>query len=126
MPRLLYYFHLLGARRVLGCDVAQEFVAAGLRSERTFVYDREIICASHPVQMLFADVQRLPIRDESVDSIFCFQAMHHVDMNRFAAECMRILSPGGNVFLSDPVGTHPLRKVGDWVGQGYVLGEPAP
>lgn len=118
-PRVLFYFHELGARRLIGCDVAKEFVSAGLDASWTFVYDRRIVCGEPPFQMLLGDVENLPLRRGSVDTICCFQALHHVDMYRFGEECARILSPRGHLFLSDPVGTHPLRPLGDWLGRRF-------
>ena len=116
-PRVLYYFHLLGARELIGCDVAKEFVASGLKCSHTFVFDKHIRCGRPPFQMLFADVESLPLQRTSVDTVCCFQALHHLDTARFAQECLRVLVPGGHVFISDPVGTHPLRGLADRVGK---------
>jgi len=116
-PRVLHYFHGLGARRLMGCDVAKEFVVDGLKNPQTFVFDKRIRCGSPPFQMLFADVGTLPLREGVVDTVCCFQALHHVDLNRFARECERILVSGGHVFISDPIGVHPLRDIADWVGK---------
>lgn len=116
-PRILRYFDLMGARKVIGCDIAKEFLASGLASSRTFVYDKEIVCGAPRFSMIIGDVQNLPLAARSIDTVCCFQALHHVDMHRFASECARVLPPGGHVFISDPVGSHPLRGFGDWVGR---------
>lgn len=116
-PRMLYYFHTLGARRLLGCDVARAFVARGLGCAETYVYDQRVVCGPAPFDILLADAERAPLKAGTVDTVCCFQAMHHVDLERFARECARVVVPGGHVFLSDPVGTHPLRGLGNRVGR---------
>ena len=118
-PRVLYYFHLLGARSLIGCDVAKEFVSEGLGISETYVFDRKITCLMPPFQMILGDVENLPLQRSSVDTVCCFQALHHVDLHRFGRECERILVPKGHVYISDPVGTHFLRPIGDWVGRKF-------
>lgn len=50
------------------------------------------------------DVERpLPFADASVDSVLAFHLFEHVyDLDRVAPECLRMLKPGGRVYLSLP------------------------
>ena len=42
--------------------------------------------------------ERLPLSDQSVDIVYIRQAVHHArDIDQFAADCSRILKPGGMV-----------------------------
>ena len=51
-----------------------------------------------------AEATGLP--DQSVDAVTCAQAFHWFDAEKFKAECVRILKPGGRIFVvyNNPVG----------------------
>lgn len=52
---------------------------------------------------LVADVQRLPVRDGSVDAVFATGLLEHVDNDQaLLAEITRILRPGGLVHIEIP------------------------
>ena len=49
-----------------------------------------------------ADILRLPVPDGAVDGVICGFALRNlVDLDRFFAECARVLRPGGRVALLD-------------------------
>lgn len=51
-----------------------------------------------------ADAQRMPLRDESVDLVFCSQVVEHVtDPQRLLGECARVLRPEGWLLLTAPM-----------------------
>jgi SAM-dependent methyltransferase len=53
-----------------------------------------------------AEATGLP--DHSVDAVTCAQAFHWFDAEKFKAECVRILKPGGQIFVvyNNPVGNY--------------------
>jgi SAM-dependent methyltransferase len=67
----------------------------------------------HPVA---GDIARLPFADASVASISCLHVIEHIGLGRYgdaldtegsqkaAAELARVVSPGGRLYLSAPVG----------------------
>jgi len=63
----------------------------------------------------------MPFPAAAFDTITCFQALHHMDARRFFSECSRVLRPGGLLFMSDPNGEHPLRRIADTVGRRLGL-----
>lgn len=54
-------------------------------------------------QFLPYDGHRLPVPDESVDRVACFDAFHHVpNQDEVLREFHRVLKPGGRVVLAEP------------------------
>lgn len=51
-----------------------------------------------------ARLERLPLRDASVDAVLCTQALEHLEWPREAvAEFYRVLRPGGRLYLTAPM-----------------------
>ena len=48
---------------------------------------------------LVGAVETLPFRTASCDVMTCFNAVHHVDLARFAAEASRVLTPSGQLVI---------------------------
>jgi ubiquinone/menaquinone biosynthesis C-methylase UbiE len=68
------------------------------------------------IQTLEADLEKLPIPDESVDTVFLSQALHHAaDPGRALKEAARILKPKGRLVLLD-LCAHEQ----DWVREQYA------
>jgi 2-polyprenyl-3-methyl-5-hydroxy-6-metoxy-1,4-benzoquinol methylase len=93
----------------LGCDVILADVApSALRIASDFV-TRNPPIGNHVGRFrtsLF-DGNVLPIADEHVDRIICFDAFHHVpNADRTLGEFARILKPGGLVAFSEPGPEH--------------------
>lgn len=57
---------------------------------------------------IVGDAERLPLADESVDVVLGKAIVHHLDIDRFAAESVRILRPGGRFVFWEPMGTNPV------------------
>lgn len=43
--------------------------------------------------------EELPVEDESMDMVFCFNSIHHFKMYRFLRECIRVLKKGSYLFV---------------------------
>jgi len=114
-PRNVLYFKSMGAELSAGCDISESVMRRGLSSERAYALDRRMPCVRPPV--FVADCENLPVADGSLDAILIFQAAHHLDIDRFISEARRALVPGGVLFISDPNGAHPLRRLADSVGR---------
>ena len=50
-------------------------------------------------QHLVGAVETLPFRASSCDVMTCFNAVHHIDLARFAAEASRVLTPSGQLVV---------------------------
>lgn len=58
-------------------------------------------------RFLAYDGQRLPLADESVDRVVCFDAFHHVkDQAHVLREFARVLRPGGRIAMVEPGPNH--------------------
>lgn len=113
-PRSVAWFAQMGARLAAGCDISAAMLRRGLERGRAWAFGREMA----PAKNIFAaDSERLPLRDASFDTIFIMQSLHHLDQAAFFAEAARTLRPGGVLFISEPNGGHPLRRVADRVGR---------
>jgi ubiquinone/menaquinone biosynthesis C-methylase UbiE len=91
----------------VGCGTGHWLADLSARgTTRLFGLDRswrmlEFARASAPkARLLRADANRLPWRDQSVDRLFCVNALHHfADQRAFVNECRRVLRPGGGVLV---------------------------
>jgi SAM-dependent methyltransferase len=58
------------------------------------------------VTFLLAGAEAIPLPDETVDVVFMFKSLHHVPvalMDQALAEIRRVLKPGGQAYISEPV-----------------------
>lgn len=81
------------SRSVVGIDITRRFAGAGtkLSAER----------GMSNVCFLVADGQALPFRDSSFDGLLSHAVIEHVaDAPRYLGECVRVLRPGGWMYLS--------------------------
>lgn len=124
-PRFLFYFKKLGARRAIGCDLSERFVARGLKKDRTYVHTHAVPCPPDEISLLYGDVNGPVTEGLKADTIVCFQSLHHLNIAKFVVTCSRLLSPGGHLIVSDPMGSHPLRGLGNKVGRRTGLLSPS-
>ena len=82
------HLHRLG-HRVIGCDASPEMLARA----------RERL---PDVDLRQADLRRLPLADNAVDTVVCALALTHVpELAVVLAEFARVLRPGGHLVISD-------------------------
>ena len=80
------------ARRAYGIDNDPKTIEHARRSY-----------GSETVTYAVGDVLAIPVEDESIDVVVCFETLEHVDdHDRLLAECARVLRPGGLLVLSTP------------------------
>jgi SAM-dependent methyltransferase len=123
-PRMLYYVKSLGAAEAIGCDLSERFVARGLGRKVAYVWTQAAPCAGVDIRMIYGDANGAALNGVAADTVVCFQSLHHLDLTAFAATCARTVHAGGHVVISDPMGNHPLRKLGDFVGRRIGLLSP--
>ena len=59
------------------------------------------MCELRPQRLVLADAQRMPFDDNSIGDIFAFDIIEHiVDEHGFLNNVLRILQPGGTLWLS--------------------------
>lgn len=122
-----HYFHQAGwasrhigrSRPTLHCDVGGQahFLATLTGISRIVGLEYRPLTNSMPgLTNIQADLLRLPFPDESIASLSCLHVIEHVGLGRYgdsidpagtakaAAELVRVLSPGGRLYVSLPVG----------------------
>jgi SAM-dependent methyltransferase len=59
-------------------------------------------------RILRGDMHRMPFADRRFDLVFASHVFEHAfDFSRVAAECLRVLRPGGTLFCAVPTGFEP-------------------
>ena len=102
------------ARAVPGCrvtavDASEAMLREGLAALRADPVGDAVLCVR-------ADVKRLPLADASLDAVFSNSLLHHLaDPLPFWREVLRVLRPGGLVFVRDLHRPGTLREASDLV-----------
>lgn len=82
-----------GAELTVGLDVSLEVLqAAALKKAAKGL---------NGLQLVVADVNRLPFRDSSIDYAVSRYTLHHTDLDESLPEVRRVVAPGGRLFLRD-------------------------
>ena len=67
-------------------------------------------CTDMDIQLCSCD--STPFVDGTFDAIVACMAYHHFpDKDSFEKEALRILKPGGKIYIADPNFPHPIRKI---------------
>jgi SAM-dependent methyltransferase len=56
-------------------------------------------------------LEGLPLRDASVDALFCFSVFQYVDRQRALDECARVLKPGAPFAFVENLADHPVAMI---------------
>jgi ArsR family transcriptional regulator len=125
--------HLLPPLKVadLGCGEGYLTIEASRWASRVLAVDRstavlkraQALAARRHVRNVTwkrGELERLPLRDETVDVALLSQALHHArDPQRALAEAARIVVPGGRILILD-LREHDERWVRDQLGDRWL------
>jgi SAM-dependent methyltransferase len=96
---------LFNKKRVFSSDINEDAITGTKEWEFTFdsKLDEKIVC----------DSCNIPVHDETIDVVFCFQAAHHFKkFNKTFMEIHRILKPNGYcLFLHEPSCRKYIHKI---------------
>ena len=90
--------------RVIGVDLSAELIALGRRRAAMFGTDRQ-------TRFVIGSAHCLPIADESVDLVFGYAVLHHLDLEAARSELYRVLRRGGRAVFHEPVRNSRLYHV---------------
>ena len=96
------YYASLGARKVIGLELLEKYraEAEALAAEKGFAGNFEFLCA---------DAADTGIGSSTIDTIIMNDAMEHVgDPEGTLGECIRVLKPGGRLYINFPPYYHPF------------------
>jgi len=101
--------------QVVGLDLSTKM----LRRAR-----RRVCGKCYNVALLQGDALEIPLRDRSVDAVFCNYLLSTLPAVKVLQEVFRIAKPGASMVFADdrlPSGwfASPLRTIGDFVRNGY-------
>lgn len=96
------YYASRGAGRVIGVEILEKYRKEAEELAASLGYaDRFSFVA--------ADAARLPFDDNSIDTVIANDAMEHVDEpEKVIGECLRVLKPGGRMYVNFPPYHHPF------------------
>jgi 2-polyprenyl-3-methyl-5-hydroxy-6-metoxy-1,4-benzoquinol methylase len=104
-------FARLGAR-VIGMDMDEDF---GLAMAKVRTHDESVLA------LLKADALRLACSDESIDLCFSFNAIEHMpSYRRVLAELVRVVRPGGAIYIETPNRYWPWEAHTGLLGAGWL------
>ena len=125
VPAHYFYQAAWAARRILQTgplnhvDIGSQLDLVGILSAMipiTFVDIRPLVVPFSNVQSIAGSILALSLRENSINSLSCLSVIEHIGLGRYgdpfdpkgteraAKELTRVLAPGGNLFLSTPVG----------------------
>jgi len=81
---------------VTGLDLSPDLVELARRRIAVNAVDAD-------VHFLVGSSHAIDLPDESIDVVFGIAILHHVDLERTAAEVWRVLRPGGRAIFQEPV-----------------------
>lgn len=55
--------------------------------------------------------EELPVENKSLDAIFCFNSIHHFNMNKFLLECIRVLKKDAYLFVYTRTKTQSVENI---------------
>jgi ubiquinone/menaquinone biosynthesis C-methylase UbiE len=103
---------------LVAVDISQDALTYGKRT-----YDKSI-------RFVAADAERLPIKDESFDTVVCIEAIEHVaSPDGLLREIARVLRPDGlliistpNKWMTSPLRAHPKNPyhVREWYPRSFI------
>lgn len=96
------YYAKLGASHVYGVDVVSEYE----KESGELAKELEL---SDKFTFLCCDAKDMPYEDNTFDTVIMNDAMEHVDCpNEVLNEIIRVLKPGGRVYINFPPYNHPF------------------
>lgn len=99
-------------------DLCRELAASGHRPIGVDLSWGMLVHARTSAPLVHGDALRLPVRDGAVDGITCGFALRNVvDLRSLAAECARVLRPGGRMALVEVA--EPPQALLRWGHQQY-------
>ena len=86
--------------KLSGTDLSEEMIKVALAK------------LGNAADLMVSDSEKLPFRNGLFDLVLCtFSFHHHPNPTVVFKEMHRVLSPGGRIIMTDPLGTAPLMKV---------------
>ena len=123
-------------------DVGSQLMYVGMLAAKLpvrFVDIRPLVLDIAQLQPVVGDILALPLADRSISSLSSLHVVEHIGLGRYGdalnpsgtwqalAELRRVLAPGGNLFLSLPVGRprvffnahriHDPRDIVEWMNE---------
>lgn len=91
--------------RVCGIDISESLVRMGQERLEAHAHD-----LPGRADLLVGSAHDLPFQSGSVDVVFGIAILHHLDLEKVAAEVHRVLKPGGRAIFQEPVRNSPVLR----------------
>ena len=109
------YYASIGAERVTGLDIVERY-------EKESAELAKKLNLSDKFGFVLGDAARMPFGEASFDTIIANDALEHVgEPAAVLSECMRVLAPGGRLYVNFPPYNHPYgAHLSDLIGIPWV------
>jgi ubiquinone/menaquinone biosynthesis C-methylase UbiE len=109
------YYASIGAKYVTGIDIVESYA----KQSETLAAQLGL---SDKFEFVLADAGKMPFGEGSFDTIIANDAMEHVaNPAAVLTECMRVLTPGGRLYINFPPYNHPYgAHLSDVIGIPWV------
>ena len=102
--------------QVFGFDICRTYLEIGM--ERM----KQVASSFLLPELLVADVEYLPFKNDLFDCILCFDSFHHiVDRQKDLYQLWRILKPGGQILMAEPGPDHEKQPAAIEVMKKYGI-----
>lgn len=86
-------------RSASGVDISDVAVKIG--------NDQALALGADNIRFLFGDAENIDVPSETIDLVYGSGIIHHLNVNKAAKECYRLLRPGGRAVFWEPLGHNP-------------------
>ena len=89
--------------RILDVGGFDGYWLSTVEADAAYSLDVDVVRGFPSVTYLRGDGQQLPLRSGAFDTVFALDVIEHVDHEEsFVGELMRVLKPGGKLYLTTP------------------------
>jgi uncharacterized protein YbaR (Trm112 family)/SAM-dependent methyltransferase len=91
----------------IGVDICRIYMDIGMQRMEHMIQK-----GLKPPHLVVGDVENLPLKDQVLDAVLCYDSFHHIPNRKTAmGHFYRTLKESGNIVLAEPDGMHEYREI---------------
>ena len=101
----------------IGVDICRTYMDLGMKRMEHMLRN-----GSPRPHLVVGDVENLPLKDNVVNAVLCYDSFHHIPNRKIAmGHFYRALKESGNIVLAEPGGTHEFARISRKVMDKYGI-----